>query len=430
MEIFRNSVAINTGTMLAWLSAGCATSGEESEANAQAPSDPAGTGATPGEGGGVEDSGESGQGTEGVRDDGSDSAETGDTSTPVDDECVGVNSVANASVDIVFVIDNSGSMGDEIEKVRRNINESFLSIIGASNLSWNLIMVTARQGVPNLLGGYPLCVDSPPAGANCSDTPPRFHHVHCQVESTDSLTSLAFTFEGVFPSFHIGLSPVCGQILTIPMSYDNKAWKNYLRFSATKVFVEVTDDESDVQAAVFDNWLLNEAAPNPPPGMFGTADDRKYVFHSIVGMDRQNASAACSSAENSAEAPGTIYQELSALTGGLTASICDDEWSPIFNEIAEDIVNHLSCEYPVPDAPDGQALDPNQVNVLYTPGGGTQETIGRDKTTGCAEGADGWQWNAAGDAILLCGPACDRVKRDPTGKVEIKFGCATEDVIR
>ena len=75
-------------------------------------------------------------------------------------ECVGVTAAADAGVDIVWAVDNSGSMGDEIDKIRTNLNDSFLSIIAASNLSWNLMMVTERGN-----GSNGICVDSPPAGA-------------------------------------------------------------------------------------------------------------------------------------------------------------------------------------------------------------------------------------------------------------------------
>ena len=331
-------------------------------------------------------------------------------------ECVGVNAAADAGVDIIWVVDGSGSMEEEVDKIETNLNTHFLDIIGASNLSWNLIVVAPRVGGGGI-SSYPICVDPPTAGASCADKPPRFRHVHCGVESTDSLSSLAFTYNGVAPSF-VGFGGVCGGIGGIfAPSWDGKQWKDFVRMNATKVFIEVTDDESEVTASVFDNWLLNEALP---AGMFGSAQERKYIFHSIIGLANTCAEIA---------SPGDNYAELSNLTGGSVASICEDNWSPIFNEIANSIVTRLDCEYPVPTPPDGQTVDENAVNVLYFPGeDGPEETILQDTTAGCEDGADGWQWNAAKDKILLCGATCERIKADPDGKVEIKFGCDTEIV--
>ena len=351
------------------------------------------------------------------------SSSGGSGNTGSGEDCVGVTAEADAGVDIIWAVDNSGSMGDEVEKIRQNLNNSFLNIIQGSNLSWNLIMVTERGA-----GGTAICVDSPPAGAACADAPPRFQHVNCQVQSTDAFLNLAYAYDGIVPTFGLAVMlcgwPAFGFVPPPP----EKQWKNFARIDATKVFIVVTDDESDVQADVFDNWLLTGAQP---PGMFGSANDRKYIFHGIIGMDPANPNGTCSSVDNQAEAPGLIYQQLAATTGGSVASICEDDWSAIFNEIANSIVTRLSCEYPVPEPPDGETVDENAVNVLYFPGeNGPQETILRDNTAGCEDGADGWQWNAAKDKILLCGPTCERIKNDPDGRVEIKFGCETEDVIK
>jgi Mg-chelatase subunit ChlD len=82
-----------------------------------------------------------------------------------------------------------------------------------------------------------------------------------------------------------------------------------------------------------------------------------------------------------------------------------------------------SCEYPIPAPPAGQALDPELVNVLYTPEGADTETIARDPSSDdCTEG---WQYSADGERIVLCGEACERVRAEPNGTVEVLFGCET-----
>lgn len=82
-----------------------------------------------------------------------------------------------------------------------------------------------------------------------------------------------------------------------------------------------------------------------------------------------------------------------------------------------------SCEYPVPEPPQGQTLDPDRVNVLYTPGAGTTRTVGRDPSAD--ECNEGWQYSADGEHIVLCGELCQQVQSDPDDKVEVLFGCET-----
>jgi hypothetical protein len=82
-----------------------------------------------------------------------------------------------------------------------------------------------------------------------------------------------------------------------------------------------------------------------------------------------------------------------------------------------------SCEYPIPAPPAGQVLDPELVNVLYTPQGGPTTTLGRDPSENdCLEG---WQYSPDGQNIVLCGDACDAVRADPQSTIEVLFGCQT-----
>lgn len=82
-----------------------------------------------------------------------------------------------------------------------------------------------------------------------------------------------------------------------------------------------------------------------------------------------------------------------------------------------------SCEYPIPAPPAGKTLQTDRVNVLYTPPGEATLTIGRDPSEQtCTEG---WQYSEDGKHIVLCGQACERAKLEPSGVVEVLFGCET-----
>src|SRR5262245_13950664 len=62
-----------------------------------------------------------------------------------DAACVATSAEAKLEkkpVDIIFIIDNSGSMTDNIAGVERNINQNFASIIGASSIDYRVIMLS------------------------------------------------------------------------------------------------------------------------------------------------------------------------------------------------------------------------------------------------------------------------------------------------
>jgi hypothetical protein len=85
-----------------------------------------------------------------------------------------------------------------------------------------------------------------------------------------------------------------------------------------------------------------------------------------------------------------------------------------------------SCTFDVPTtAPDGQVVQPDQVNVIYTPGsGGDDVLVGRDDSPDCQ---NGWQFDSSG-RVVLCPATCSTAQNDPTGKIELLFGCDSVNV--
>jgi hypothetical protein len=87
----------------------------------------------------------------------------------------------------------------------------------------------------------------------------------------------------------------------------------------------------------------------------------------------------------------------------------------------------LSCEFEVPENPDGGGVDLNKVNVTFQPSDGELEEIPKDTSAECDEAA-GWQYSADASKIVLCGDVCDRVQDDAEGQVRIVLGCPTIEV--
>ncbi len=131
----------------------------------------------PGDGGGINGGGGNGEGgSVGPVGGGNNGGAAGDGAGGAGGACVAKSAEAEpAPVDVIWAVDGSGSMAEEIERIRTQINNDFLQILMNSGLEWNLTMVARKGADAGLLRA--LCVNSPPAGANCGDGP-NFQHIN------------------------------------------------------------------------------------------------------------------------------------------------------------------------------------------------------------------------------------------------------------
>jgi hypothetical protein len=91
------------------------------------------------------------------------------------------------------------------------------------------------------------------------------------------------------------------------------------------------------------------------------------------------------------------------------------------------IRNAASCSFQIP-VPQSGTPNYQQVNVVFTPTGGSPTTIPNvpDKSA-CPANGNGWYYdnNNAPTAIILCDSTCGSVSADATGSVDITLGCNT-----
>ena len=131
---------------------------------------------------------------------------------------------------------------------------------------------------------------------------------------------------------------------------------------------------------------------------------------------------------------GTNLKNLNAIAvgGGTGSAILVDISSPAatlanFGAALDKIRGSaVSCNFAMPAPPPGQSLDPAAVNMLLTQNG-AQNAIGYDP--GCQKGG-GWEYDdpVNPQQIRLCTDACDAVKADPSAKIDIVFGCKTQQI--
>ncbi len=314
-----------------------------------------------------------------------------------DTGCTTGRSGANrVPIDIIFAIDQSESMDVEIKQVKDNINK-LAALLDATKLDYRVVMI-ARPGTDT----FGVCVPPPLGADGCGDNLPRFKRSAKEVLSKDALILFLNTYDNTDPTI---------------------GWSKYVRPNAIKAFVPVTDDDATQPPPApywkeFDRQLLTRAGT-----MFGTVKERNYVFFPIIGADPANPTMKCSP---DVVSTGIEYQELAKLTGGKSFSVCAADYGPVFTAMGKEILTRVLCSLPMPTPPAGVTLDTNRVNVTFTPTMGAPEDFVQDASKPCAEGANGWQYNADKTKVLLCGDVCKKVVDDPLGSVDVVFGCATK----
>jgi hypothetical protein len=331
--------------------------------------------------------------------------------------------IVRQPVDIIVVIDNSGSMQDEIDAVERSINVNFANVLQTSGVDYRVILISRHEKAGRQTS---ICVVAPLSrNTTCPPTPDQpafsdhFFQYSLKVDSLNSLVLITGTYDGSTPD-EFKLAPT--------------GWSAWLRPAAQKVFLEITDDNStQMTAADFDAKLLMLSPEN-----FGTAAHRKYTFHSIIGIGEKATvtdawlasepiqTSLCTGNGDTVENPGPVYQELSRLTGGLRFPICQfNAFNTVFETIANNVVSHagIACQFDIPPAPAGRALELSNVAVSYDPGDGTAaKTFGQAHSLAeCVP--DAFYIDATNQQIVLCPDACDAAQTGLKPTIDVLFTC-------
>ena len=331
-------------------------------------------------------------------------------------------------IDIVVLLDNSLSMVDEARSVEAALNVSFARILEDSAIDYRLVLLSRHRNSDSLLGATAVCIDPPLGGGGVCPTPEpsfgqRFFHYSTEVGSSDSFDVLLRSYDGERRD-DFQLAP--------------RGWSEWLRPGVKKAFLEISDDDENMPAQTFLNQLVALA-----PEQFGADPSRpNLVWHSIVGLpEKADPVAAYQPSEPVAEGrcfgnlttvfnAGRTYQDLSRLTGGLRFPICQfNAYDRVFETIAESVVetSGVACGFGIPIPPGGTRLELDKVAVSYEPGTGAPVVFGQAADAASCQ-ADAFLVD--GENITLCPEACDRVRADPGGSVQVLFTCESTLILR
>ncbi|MEI8257846.1 MAG: hypothetical protein WCJ30_19395, partial [Deltaproteobacteria bacterium] len=186
-----------------------------------------------------------------------------DNTLDPDASCASATAMATVEilpVDIIWMVDNSASMAPAIDQVIAGLN-GFASVISSRGFDYRVVMLSLRNSVRTVtLGGstrYTVCIPPPLAGDTLCGNNTRFFHSNIDVRSTQPLEQFLGTL-GQTAGYRVG------------EARGGEPWRDFLRPTATKTIVVVSDDNSRFSASDF---LHFPGGTNPsnsnmlPPGI-------------------------------------------------------------------------------------------------------------------------------------------------------------------
>jgi hypothetical protein len=195
-------------------------------------------------------------------------------------------------VDVLFVVDDSGSMGDEQNNLASNF-ESFINVALAWNADYRIgVTTTDMSNIKGALQG------TPPVVVPGDDVAEFIDNVLVGTSGSGTEQGLLAAQEAIAGSF-----------------------KPYIREEAQLVVIFVSDEE-DQSPGLEINYL--DAYADAKGGQL-----EKFLAFSIVGDP-----GGCNSGAGNADA-GMRYIKVSELSGGAWASICSDSFADALTEFGE-----------------------------------------------------------------------------------------------
>jgi len=198
-------------------------------------------------------------------------------------------------LDIIWVVDNSGSMGLEAAHVRTNISSFVQQLSGASDVKIALINRIGDSGTSTRL--------------------PQTSIPSLEIDYTiSSVNALEVVASALCPEN--SLSSACVAMGSRHQTVRGRL-SNFLRPNSQKILVAVTDDESIISETEFKAVYDSLYSPS------------SLTVFGWVGMGSVSPCQART---------GQVYANLSSLTGGEVYNICDLDWSARFQRLASNVV--------------------------------------------------------------------------------------------
>lgn len=239
------------------------------------------------------------------------------------EESFPLSAAQQSKVDIVWVIDNSGSMKEEAAQVRQNLEQFLRSVDAGTDL--NFALISAYEPI----GGVAVSTDVglPAAYANN----PRYRHINIEVGSNDPLALVASAV--CRPS--CTLPPITG-LGTFNVAHIEGRLNGFFRPQSHAVFVVVTDDNA---RWVTDQNFLSLVKPSIP-----SVDIKVFGF---VGLTPGSADFFPLAGTCDIAAEGTAYKNLARASGSEVFDICQADWSASFGKLTQAVIASAQSDFTI-----------------------------------------------------------------------------------
>ncbi|PTL77467.1 choice-of-anchor D domain-containing protein [Vitiosangium sp. GDMCC 1.1324] len=257
---------------------------------------------------------------------------------------------SQAKVDVLFVVDNSGSMMDEQQNLGSNFS-SFLTHAAAAGVDYHIAVTTT--GIERSSGGWAVCPGGAEGGESGRFFPADNSSPRIITPATPSAESV-FAYntnvgvchwneQGLEAMYRALSDPLVFNVddPRTPLPMDGNA--GFLREDAKLAVIAISDEEdfSPQPESFYETFLL---------GLKGE-DHSKVIFSAIVGP---NDLSTCPRASSS----GSRYIQLAQNTGGVVESICTPNWADSLERLSESAFG-LNRAFPLSEKPS----DPTRIEV-------------------------------------------------------------------
>lgn len=293
-------------------------------------------------------------------------------------------------VDVIISIDTSGTMRDEATFVKENMN-AFSKQIKDAGIDVHVILISAEwTGMDDPFGGLlftdGLCIAAPLGSGMCpaDSNPPGYAHVIETIGQWNILDAYIYRYAD---------------------------YKQHLRENALKTFVSVSDADASTGA---DKFVRDVMALEPSSNMW--SNWRYAAIYPFVNCGEDGGQ-------------GLVHADLVQRTMGIGGDLCQQDFAPVFDEIAKKLVDvvQLSCDWAIPPAPSMEAFDANKTNVALNIDGKAESLLKSPTVAECGA-REGWHYDdeAKPTRVVACPATCARIQAATTAEVSVLFGCETQ----
>jgi hypothetical protein len=324
---------------------------------------------------------------------------------------------------VLFVVDRSGSMACNPPPVQtvEQCNETPIAVNPSMPSRWQITVEALKESLAGLQGtnaAAGLTFFSVDNACGVNSTP----NVGVHPVEKPQLDAMSLALDAIGPR---GGTPIVGSVVLAYAHLHQEAMAPGNRYVVLLTDGEEScgfggEEEDKADLAEARKHLLEVEVQKALE-----ANIRTFVIGAPGSEGARGFLSELASAGGTSRTPGCVHGDAASATGDchydLTTS---DDFAQVLHDALGDISGQtLGCEFPTPNGIS------ERINVQYTATGNQTPTCLALDEQPC-ESADGFQFAKHPDGtkdlskVILCGPACDRIKNDPGATVDVILGCA------